>query len=181
LLPVPLVRQAVPHTCGAAALMSILFYYQRYDGGESALATRLGSTPEDGTHPASIVSVASAYGLRATLRQGVTVADLRAALERREPVIVDLQAWTDDPSHVRWRDAWEDGHYVVAIGLDADRLYVMDPSTAGRYAFVPLSELLDRWHDYETVAGRRVEYRRMAIFFTGGTPPNEPLQPSLMQ
>lgn len=173
LLAVPLVRQANSFSCGAAALMSVLYYYQRYDGREVALYERLGTTERDGTHPARIVAGARAFGLRAELRQGVSVAALRAALARREPVIVNLQAWTDDPRHVNWRDAWEDGHYVVAVGIDAARLYVMDPSTAGGYAYVPLAELPDRWHDYEEVDGHRVEYHRMAIFVSGPAPATE--------
>jgi predicted double-glycine peptidase len=166
LLPVPLVRQANSYSCGAAALTSVLYYYRRFDGRETELYERLTTTEADGTHPASIVAVARQFGLTAELREGVTVGDVRAAVERRDAVIVDLQAWTDAP-HPRWRDEWEDGHYVVAVGIDATRLYVMDPSTPGAYAFVALSELPDRWHDYETLNGARREYHHMAIFFRG--------------
>ena len=27
-----------------------------------------------------------------------------------------------------WRSRWEDGHYVVVVGLTGERVYVMDPS-----------------------------------------------------
>lgn len=167
LLPVPLVRQANSYSCGAAALTSVLYYYGRYDGRETELYGRLSVSEQEGTAPDRIVEVARAFGLRAELRQGVTVGDLRAAIARGEPVIVDLQAWTDAPAPVRWRDEWEDGHYVVAVGIDATRLTVMDPSTAAGYAYVSLADLPDRWHDYENADGGRVEYRQMAIFLAG--------------
>ncbi|MBS2030652.1 MAG: C39 family peptidase [Deltaproteobacteria bacterium] len=160
-------RQATDYTCGAAALMSVLYYYQRYDGREIALGERLGSTEHDGTHAARIAAVAREFGLQANMEEHSTIEQIRASLARRDPVIVDLQAWTDDPAHVRWRDAWEDGHFVVVVGLDAERLYVMDPATAGGYAYVPLSELPDRWHDYEDIDGGRVELHELSIFFGG--------------
>jgi predicted double-glycine peptidase len=182
LLAVPIVRQANTYSCGAAALMSVLYYYQRYDGTEVGLYDRLGTTEHDGTHPARIVATAQSFGLRADLRQGVRVDEIRTALEHHEPVIVDLQAWSDDAPRLGWADVWEDGHYVVAVGIEGGRMYVMDPSTPGGYAYVDLAELPARWHDYEEVDGARVEYRRMAIFFGGRTPtPSYPRSPARME
>ena len=56
---------------------------------------------------------------------------------------------------------------VVAVGLDARNLYVMDPSLRGSYGFIPRDELLRRWHDFEVEGGRRIEYRRLGIVIRG--------------
>ena len=83
-------------------------------------------------------------------------------------MILDIQAWPDkDPTPDDWSDNWEDGHYVVLVGMDQDFLYLMDPSTHMGYGYIPRAELAGRWHDYETEQGKRREYRRMGIFISG--------------
>jgi predicted double-glycine peptidase len=59
---------------------------------------------------------------------------------------------------------------VIVLGLDADSVYVEDPSLLGCRGIIPRAEFLERWHDYEGRppfdAGRRV-YMRMGIFIEG--------------
>jgi predicted double-glycine peptidase len=168
-LPVPIVRQAHPYSCGAAVLLAVLYYWQVEDCGEAALYEELSTTEEEGTAPESLVRGARARGLAAELRQGLSLDDLRAALARGETAIVDLQAWRED-EEVPWKERWDDGHYVVLVAMDERNAYVMDPSTCASYAWLPLDELLDRWRDYETRTGKRVEYVRAAILVRGRTP-----------
>ena len=85
-------------------------------------------------------------------------------------IIVDLQAWRDPKASPDWRTAWEDGHYVVLVGLDKHFVYAMDPSTLGAYTYLPLHELTERWHDYESRHGVRKEYHQLAIFIRGKAP-----------
>jgi hypothetical protein len=119
-------------------------------------------------------------GLDAEYRHGdVTLAELERAVDAGQPPIVDLQAWRDDARP--WRETWDAGHYVILVGYDAERLFVMDPSvlTAGAYAFLPRAELDERWHDLAGTDNRRLE--RMAIFVGGpGHPwmPDEPVETS---
>ena len=70
---------------------------------------------------------ARSFGLAAEARTGLTLDDLASDAARGTVVIVALQAW---PTHsvADWRSNWEDGHYVVVVGLTDDRVYVMDPS-----------------------------------------------------
>jgi predicted double-glycine peptidase len=167
-LRVPLMPQATNYSCGAAALNALLHYWRVYDGNESSLYPLLRTTPEDGTHPDRLVAGARHHGLKAELREGLGLPDLEEALRRRETAILDIQAWQEnDPTPDDWTDNWEDGHYVVLVGLDKDYLYVMDPSTHLSYGYIPRAELPGRWHDYETVAGKRREYKRMAVFISG--------------
>jgi predicted double-glycine peptidase len=167
--PVPIISQASSHSCGAAALMAALLYFGVFDGPESELHVPLAVTPEQGTHPDRIVAVARERGLTADKRTGLTLADVEQTLAQGAVAILAIQAWSE-PSHRdagTWETSWEDGHYVVAVGLDGRNLYVMDPSVRGRYGFIPRAELLRRWHDFEIVGGRRVEYDRLGIVIRG--------------
>ncbi|HJV23258.1 MAG TPA: C39 family peptidase [Holophagaceae bacterium] len=181
-LPVPLFRQSTGYACGASALQAVLYYWRVYDGQESKLYPTLGTTPEWGTPPEGLVAGARAFGLEARLQEGTELKDLRAALAAGETVILNLQAWRDAPARGPWKEAWEDGHYVVLVGLDDTHLYAMDPSVGAGYAYLPIAEFLERWHDYTQAGGRRREYRHLAVFIKGKTPlPALPAPPTRMQ
>ncbi len=158
-LAVPLVYQSNDHTCGAAALASVLYYWSAFDGKEEDLYGHVDAltgarvsvparkdlrTSSSGTTPRRLEAVARAYGLDATFRRSLGVADLRAALARGATVILDLQAWADTSDYA---NEWESGHYVVLVGLDERFVYVMDPLGSGGYAWLPVAELAPRWHD----------------------------------
>jgi predicted double-glycine peptidase len=172
---IPDVRQSSGYSCGAAALQAILAYWGTSER-EDRLIARLRSTPEQGTHPADIVRVAREFGLSADLREGLALSDLESALSRGTTVIVDLQAWRDS-AEPPWPDRWDDGHYMVLLGMDAHNLYFEDPSLLGSRGFIPVPEFLDRWHDYEGEApldDSDRKYVRMAIFIRGKTPSPPP-------
>lgn len=167
LLPVPLVSQARPWTCGGAALMAALVYFGVFDDAESRLDAELGATPDQGTRVGSIVDEARRFGLAAEARTGLSLDDLDRELQRGGIVIVAVQAWASAPV-TDWRASWEDGHYVVVVGLTADRVYAMDPSVRTGYAYLTRDQFLARWHDYELTNGRRAVYDRLGIVLHGG-------------
>ncbi|HBA59987.1 MAG TPA: hypothetical protein DCZ92_04040 [Elusimicrobia bacterium] len=169
-LPVPIVRQSAGYTCGAAALLAALYYWQVYEGNESGLTRLTGTTPAEGTTPQGIVKGAQKYGLTAGYRENVTVAELKAALGRGETVIIDIQAWPDKPDEMSWAKRREDGHYIVLTGLDEKFAYFMDPSVGTGYTYIPLAELPERWHDYENTKAGVWENERLAIFIGGKNP-----------
>jgi len=149
-LRVPLIRQTTNFSCGAAALLGVLRYWLGEDLGvrdESDLWGKLDVSEENGTEPDRIAAVARKFGLQATYVTEMTERGLREALARGDTVIMLVQAWRDDP--VDWAVDWDDGHYVVAVGIDALNVYLMDPSTSGTYAWMSLDELPDRWHDFD--------------------------------
>jgi predicted double-glycine peptidase len=168
---VPDVRQSTGYSCGPAALQAVLAYWGIAEREDSLIA-RLHSTPQLGTHPDDIVRGARELGLRADLRENLALDDLEAALKKGVTVIVDLQAWRgheDKP----WTEIWDDGHYMVLIGMDAHNLYFEDPSLLGVRGYIPRQEFLDRWHDYEgnpppDVKARK--YVQTAIFIRGERP-----------
>lgn len=169
----PDVRQSTGYTCGAAALQAVLAYWGMPER-EDRLAARLRSSPDAGTRPLDIVRVARELGLEADLREGLALSDLEAALASGTTAIVDLQAWRDRDD-LPWTETWDDGHYMVLLGMDAANLYFEDPSLLGARGVIPRAEFVDRWHDYEgepplDPTDRR--YVRMAIFLRGNRPPS---------
>lgn len=166
LLPVPLVSQAWPWTCGGASLMATLLYFGVFDGPESRLDEEMGATPDNGTRVVNIVAEARRFGLTADARTGLALADLERELSHGVVVIVALQAWPTSPV-ADWRTHWEDGHYVVVVGLDSDRVYVMDPSIRTGYGYLTRDQFVQRWHDYDVQDGRRVVYDQLGIVIRG--------------
>jgi Peptidase_C39 like family len=173
LVSVPSVKQRTDFSCGNAATLAVLRFWLRdayAHVDEAALYLPLETTRARGTEPEPIAAfLKGVAGLEAEYRYGdVTIADLERAIDARQPPIVDLQAWSDDDTP--WRDVWDAGHYVVMVGYDAHRLFFMDPGTLtpGPYAYLPRSELDERWHDLAGAHDDRVE--RMAIFVRGTSP-----------
>lgn len=144
---VPMVRQAYEYSCGAASLASCLYYWKVWDGREPQLYPML-ETDEEGTSGSMIVSVAESYGLRAYSRSDMNMDDLRGYLSEGYTVILSIQAWGDYTSSTDMNDIWEDGHYVVLVGIVGDRVTMMDPGVAGEYRTMSIVELLACWHDY---------------------------------
>jgi predicted double-glycine peptidase len=169
LLPVPLISQARPWSCGAAALMAALVYFRVFDESESVLDANLHVDPDTGTSVARIVDEARRFGLRAAARTGLTLDDLGRELSRGAVVIAAIQAWPTDKI-ADWRTDWEDGHYVVVVGISRDRVYLMDPSVRTGYAYLDRKEFLTRWHDYDVDGDRRIVWNRVGIVIQGDKP-----------
>jgi hypothetical protein len=180
LVHVPAVKQRTEYSCGAAATLSLLRFWQpeayaRIE--EHELFGVLETTPANGTEPEPIVAyLRSVAGLDATYVHGdVTLAHLERAVDAGHPPIVDLQAWrdTDHP----WPEVWDAGHYAILVGHDAEHLFFMDPSvlTVGAYAYIPKGELNERWHDLAGPDNKRLE--RMTIFARGTHPRWTPTAP----
>jgi len=172
LVQVPVLKQRRNFSCGAAAALTLLRYWQvdaytRAD--ETALYEALQTTEARGTEPEPMVALFRQHGLDAEYRHGdVTVADLKGAVDARQPPIVDLQAWSDHAGP--WHETWDAGHYVLMVGYDEERVFFADPGnlTPGGYAFLPHQELEERWHD---LTGDRDEPRRHMAIFVRGTRP----------
>lgn len=169
-LPVPVVRQATGYTCGAAALLAVLYYWRAYEGTESGLLDVTGTSRTEGAKPQGLVKGAQQYGLNAYYKEKVYTEDLRKALDRGETVILDLQAWPKDQPELPWAKRRESGHYMVLTALDGNYAYFMDPAVGTGYTYIPLAELPERWHDYENMEKGVWENERLAIFVSGKKP-----------
>ena len=165
-LPVPLVVQAADYSCGAGALLSVLYYWHAYTGVESALYPKLQTTEKDGTEPEKIGEVAGTFGLQSKVQMNMTVDDLRHSLAAGDTVILDFQSGAG----TAWKDEWESGHYAVLVAMDNDFAYLMDPSVEGAYVYVPVPEFVERWHDYEHRHGPAVRNHHLGIIIHGTGP-----------
>ena len=88
----------------------------------------------------------------------MTMKDLEIFVSRGVPVIVLIQAWREEEDMDKeWADLWDDGHYVVVIGVDAKYVYFEEPSILGGIGYIPKGEFMDRWHDTDNSA-RYVHY-----------------------
>jgi hypothetical protein len=85
---------------------------------------------------------------------------LRGAVARGDTVLLDVQAWRED-AQAPWPTDWDDGHWVVLVGMDSDNVYLMDPYSFEGYAFVPIPEFGDRWHGQGT---NKTPWHHVAIF-----------------
>jgi predicted double-glycine peptidase len=171
----PVLRQEVNYSCGDNAALSVLRFWRPdiYDGvTEQDLYGPMKTTPDNGTEPEDIAAYINGVpGLKAEYRTDVPIADVEAAVDRGQPPIVDIQAWQGDTGVANeepWGASWDNGHFVVLTGYDDVNFYFMDPSTDAlpdgtkRYAYIPRSELVDRWHD--GAGPQNVHVRRMVIF-----------------
>jgi predicted double-glycine peptidase len=145
-LYVPLTRQATDYTCGVGVTQSIFMYYgDEYMEGE--LAKELKADPNEGTSYHNINNFAKSNGYKVNIMKNMTLEQLKKNIDAKKPVIVLIQAWSEKP--VDYSNDWEDGHYSIVVGYDANKIYLMDPSTLGNYTYIPTKDFLDRWHDVD--------------------------------
>jgi len=145
---VPFCRQGSNWACGVSCLQS-LFHYYGYEIREDNLAKLLKSGEEHGTNMSEIIGLAKRVGLETQIIKSMPPEKLKEYIDSGIPVMVCMQAWSDDEDGLKWSTRWEDGHYVLVVGYDMNHFFFMDPSTLSTYAFIPQTEFLERWHDYD--------------------------------
>lgn len=65
--------------------------------------------------------------------------------------------------------------------MDATHAYVMDPSTPSHYAYLPIAELMERWHDINPIRPDPSAHKDAELGivlsppFSGSLPPPPPL------
>jgi predicted double-glycine peptidase len=145
-LAVPLVPQTTDHTCGPAALASVLRYFGVQNAAdESLLARALGTTAALGTEPQDLARVAEHHGVRAEYRERMTLSELAQQVRLGKPVLVLYQAWSERPGE-SYATSYASGHYGVVVGVDHRYVYVADPWVRGARTFIPRGEFVERWH-----------------------------------
>jgi len=151
LIRVPLVGQARDYTCGIAAMLSVLIYLDTgQDDYEIKLIRPLIKKEKDGVLSRDLIKYANRQGFKTYRKEHMPPEELEGFIERKEPVLVLLQAWPDNgPPQKGWENDWRDGHWSVVVGFDKRNYYFMDPSTVGNYTYIPKAEFLRRWHDWD--------------------------------
>lgn len=172
---IPDVIQSNSWSCGPGVVQAVLTYYGVW-GYQDDFAKEMGTTEDQGTHPARIAAYLRKWGLDATLREGLTTRDLRRYVDQGVPVILDFQAWNGTPGK-DYSGEWEDGHYAVLVGYDRKGFYLEDPSLLGTRGYLAAADLDRRWRDYEIENGKRRPYVRLGIVVKGKRKLQPPVSP----
>ena len=137
IIDVPHFPQESETGCLLACLQMVLAFHG-IRRSQTSLARQLGWQSEIGL-PGSVVARLGSSQLDVYYGSG-TLDDLHSWLSRQEPVIVLVQAselpyWSEEPSQ----------HAVVAVGMDQDHLFMLDPTLDDRVLPVPLGDFLLAW------------------------------------
>ncbi|HVF40737.1 MAG TPA: C39 family peptidase [Gemmatimonadaceae bacterium] len=150
-IPLPDTIQQTDYSCGAACLQAVCRYYGVGGEDEWEFVKALRMDKRTGSHPFQIARAAKAYGLRVLECPEMTIAELKASIVRRRPVLLMIQAWGEKAGASKYRSSydnvWVDGHWVVAIGFDKQGIFFEDPSLEAARGFLTYEELARRWHD----------------------------------
>jgi predicted double-glycine peptidase len=171
LFSMPDTRQSTEYSCGAAAMQAVLGYWGR-DIGEEDIREMLNTNEVSGTYPDDIIRVAKALGLQAEYKENMSMADLENYVAEGIPVVVDCQAWRSVSQYNEsWANTWNNGHWLVVIGIDENNVTMEDPYILGDRGFMSREEFLARWHNVrgldETDTGKQIH---MGIAIRGERP-----------
>ncbi|MDD1647049.1 MAG: cysteine peptidase family C39 domain-containing protein [Methanomicrobiales archaeon] len=163
-------RQATEYSCGASALQAVLSYWGK-DVDEEDLMKILGTNPEVGTYPEDIVRAARSLGFEAEVKENLTVDDVEKSTATGVPVIVLGQAWrSQKDSGLYAADDWADGHYVVALAVDKDYVYLEDPFLRMGKGFLPRDKFEELWHNVMGGDLSKPKQMHVGIFIRGKKP-----------
>ncbi len=161
-------RQSTEYSCGAAALQAVLHYWGR-DLEEEELMHLLHTSPETGTYVGDIARVARGLGMSAEVKENLSLTDLHESLKKGVPVIVCGQAWRSrEDSDTSVREDWEDGHYVVVLGMDERYIYYQDPFIKRGKVFVSHQMFEQSWHNVrgKTSSDTKKQFH-LGVFISG--------------
>lgn len=144
-LPVPLTPQQTDHTCGPASIKAVMAYYG-VAASEEALAKLVHCSRAIGTDFPPMQEGLKTLGWESRLRKNATLGDLIESLKNKIPPLVVIQGWGN-------AEGWANGHYVVVVGIDDERVVVMDPLFKEDFQTWPISDFLTRWHGNDAVLG----------------------------
>ncbi len=139
----PSLRQTFEYDCGAKAMHASLSFYG-INTNEYDILRIARTTPRSGTSLQGMLAVAKHFQLIAEVKE-ISITELKKYIDRKMPIIVLLQAWPKKKVK-DWKNHWGDGHYVVAIGYDKEKVYFEDPYSILR-TYLTYQELEERWHD----------------------------------
>lgn len=144
-IPLPKKFQTKDYTCGGVALQSILSYYGAGNFTEVEMERELNMT-RIGTDPWQFKLVLKKYGLNYKEYHSMTQQQLKYIIDWGKPVIVTVQAWSNT-ALASYKNIWNEGHWVTAIGYDDHGFYFEDPTQKGVRGFIEYDEFEERWHD----------------------------------
>ncbi len=157
MLKFPLFRQTKSYDCGAITTQMVLAYFGINIRGD--IIIKEVKTNKSGTKIENIIKVLKKYKLKYKAGQS-DIKNLKKFLKENKPIIIPLQAWTNK-KEINWQNDWSDGHYVVAIGYDKNKIYFADPSSIYK-TYLTYTDLEKRWHDI-SVDGKKYIHFGIAV------------------
>ena len=146
LLDFPKLRQTYEYDCGANALQAVLAYYG-IELSEEILMKDAKTNPKKGTTIKGILKTLDEFKLKYESKR-MTIKDIQNYLDKKIPVLILLSAYNEF-------------HWVVAIGYDKNKIFFDDPSSFER-TFLEDKELEKKWHAKE---GKKEIYNHgIAVF-----------------
>lgn len=144
-LEFPELRQTYEWDCGAKSLQAVLKYYG-VEISEELLIRYAKTNSREGTSIKKIQDVLKKFDLKFEAKE-MTIDNLKDYIDREIPVIILLQAWKDS-KEIQYKNDFNDGHWVVVIGYDFNKIIFEDPYSLQR-TFLENKELEERWHAKE--------------------------------
>lgn len=144
LLDFPELRQAYEYDCGAKVLQAVLTYYG-IEIREELLIKYAKTNSKEGTSRQGIINTLKKFHLKYDSKN-MTITELRDYIDKKIPVIILLQAWNG--KNVDYTESYSDGHWVIAVGYNRDKIFFEDPYSFKR-TFLKNKELETRWHAQE--------------------------------
>lgn len=160
-------EQETDYSCGPASLKIVEDHYGE-DKSEETLRKEMDADPNAGTKPEELVHQARRDGLQSTLRENMSLDDLRRKIDSGEPTIINLQAWGSGDKQDYKKD--ESGHYVTLTGYDDRYFYFKDPVLGEQQGKMTPEQLDARWHDEEG-DGDKTDHLGIAVDKPGDTKP----------
>lgn len=161
-ISLPNLRQFGDYSCGATCVKMIMNWLVPYkaDYNLSAYLEYLGTTPEIGTSPDSILAFFDRQSVSYESREGWTMEELAESLDAGRPMIMAIQAWFGENkncggSREKSSDDLDDGHWVICVGYrkvkdehmkDKYTFYFNDPACVG-HCLLEGDTLETRWID----------------------------------
>jgi predicted double-glycine peptidase len=162
ILEFPAMRQTYEFDCGAKALQSVLAYYGIYTR-EELLLKHAKTSIDDGTSIDQMCRVITSHKLSHTSRT-MELHECTNFIDQKIPVIILLQAWSYQD--IDYATTYENGHWVVLIGYDTERVIFEDPYAFYR-TYLTHAEFVRRWHGQEN--DKPILHHGIAVF---GKEPN---------
>ncbi len=132
--------------CGPAVLKMILMYYKIPDGNKSDLElAKICGTNDLGTTTTQLFNAIKSFGLRCEEKFNAEFVDIRPALDRGNPVIVD---WFTPGRKDAPEGEMPDGHYSIVVNLDDKNIYLQDPEIGGMRT-IPRNNFYKVWFDFD--------------------------------
>lgn len=145
MIKMPSGTQSYSYDCGAKVLQLVMAYY----GTEipyRKLLRLVNRYKKYGLPIEEMVSIAKRNGFKVISETNYSLAKIKKHIERGEPVIVLLQAWSDkDLSKEEWMETDDYGHYSIIIGFGDGKVYFNDPLSF-RGAWLTEEEFENKWH-----------------------------------